>query len=107
VTAGIEDLPTASDTQKEKDRLMDVMQHLRDVKMITENTLARIEPMKETIILLKKHQVAMKPDEDFLVILENIKTDLSDVAEKALGPVKGKILPIQKKESENIKEEVR
>jgi dynein heavy chain len=49
----------------------------------------------------------MKPEEDFLVILENIKTDLSDVAEKALGPVKGKILPIQKKESENIKEEVR
>jgi hypothetical protein len=83
------------------------MEHLRDVKMITQNTLARIEPMKQTIVLLKKHGVAMKPEEDFLVILENIKTDLSDTAEKALGPVKGKILPIQKKESENIKEEVR
>ena len=86
---------------------MAVMEHLRDVKMITENTLARIEPMKQTIVLLKKHGVAMKPEEDFLVILENIKTDLSDTAEKALGPVKGKILPIQKKESENIKESVR
>jgi hypothetical protein len=107
VTKGIENLPTASDSKKEKDRLMEVMEHLRDVKYITQNTLSRIEPMKETIMLLKKHQVAMKPEEDFLVILENIKTDLSDVAEKALGPVKGKILPIQKKESENIKEEVR
>ena len=77
---------------------MTVMEHLRDVKMITDNTLARIEPMKRCIILLKKHGVAMKPEEDFLVILENIKTDLSDTSEKALGPVKGKILPIQKKE---------
>jgi len=32
---------------------------------------------------------------------------LSDVAEKALGPVKGRILPIQKKEAENIKSDVR
>lgn len=86
---------------------MAVMEHLRDVKMITDNTLARIEPMKQTIVLLKKHGVAMKPEEDFLVILENIKTDLRDTEEKALGPVKGKILPIQKKESENIKESVR
>jgi hypothetical protein len=41
---------------------MEVMEHLRDVKMITENTIARIEPMKETIMLLKKHFVHMKPD---------------------------------------------
>ena len=32
---------------------------------------------------------------------------MSDVAEKALGPVKGRILPIQKKEAENIKSAVR
>jgi len=48
----------------------------------------------------------MKPEDDFLVILENSKTKLIDVAEKALGPVKGKILPIMTKESENIKSEV-
>jgi hypothetical protein len=107
VEKGIENLPERSETQAEKDRLMEVMEHLRDVKMITENTIARIEPMKETIMLLKKHFVHMKPDQDFLVILENIKTNLSDVAEKALGPVKGRILPIQKKEAENIKSAVR
>jgi hypothetical protein len=86
---------------------MEVMTHLRDVKMITENTLARVEPMKACILLLKKHGVAMKPEDDFLVILENSKTQLIDVAEKALGPIKGKILPIMTKESENIKSEVR
>lgn len=86
---------------------MEVMTHLRDVKMITDNTLARVEPMKACILLLKKHGVAMKPEDDFLVILENSKTKLIDVAEKALGPVKGNILPIMTKESENIKSEVR
>ena len=35
---------------------------VRVFKMITENTIARIEPMKETIMLLKKHFVHMKPD---------------------------------------------
>ena len=86
---------------------MEVMTHLRDVKMITNNTLDRVEPMKACILLLKKHGVAMKPEDDFLVILENSKTQLIDVAEKALGPIKGKILPIMTKEAENIKSEVR
>lgn len=51
---------------------MQVMTHLRDVKMIKERTLDEIEPMKQTILLLKKHQVKM--DEDFLVKLEHGKT---------------------------------
>lgn len=33
-------------------------------------------------------------DEDFLVKLENCKTALIDVSEKALGPVKEAILPL-------------
>lgn len=45
-----------------------------------------IEPMKETILLLKKHQLKM--DTDYLVGLENSKTALNEVAMKALGPVK-------------------
>jgi hypothetical protein len=49
--------------------------------------------MKQTIMLLKKHQLKM--DEDFLVKLENSKTHLVDVSEKALGPVKEQILPLQ------------
>ena len=48
--------------------------------------------MKNVISLLKKHQIKM--DEDYLVKLENCKTTLNDVAEKALGPVKEKILPL-------------
>jgi hypothetical protein len=43
-------------------------------------------------MLLKKHQLKM--DEDFLVKLENSKTSLVDVSEKALGPVKEQILPL-------------
>jgi hypothetical protein len=34
---------------------MKVMTHLRDVKMIKDRTLAQIEPMKQTVMLLKKH----------------------------------------------------
>lgn len=42
-------------------------------------------------------------DEDFLVKLENSKTALAEVSEKALGPVKETILPLQNEEAGNIK----
>jgi hypothetical protein len=42
-------------------------------------------------------------EEDFLVVLETSKSGLKDVAEKALGPVKESILPLQNSEAENIK----
>lgn len=42
-------------------------------------------------------------DEDFLVKLENSKTALVEVSEKALGPVKEAILPLQNQEAGNIK----
>lgn len=42
-------------------------------------------------------------EEDFLVVLETNKSSLKDVAEKALGPVKESILPLQNAEAENIK----
>ena len=45
---------------------------------------------------MKKHLVKM--DQDFLVVLENSKTQLLDVSEKALGPVKEAILPLQNAE---------
>jgi len=84
---------------------MKVMTHLRDVKMIKDRTLEEIEPMKQVIGLLKKHNIKM--DEDFLVKLENNKTALNDVSEKALGPVKESILPLQNKEATNIKDRLR
>jgi hypothetical protein len=46
-------------------------------------------------------------EEDFLVKLENNKTALNDIAEKALGPVKEAILPLQNKEATNIKDRLR
>ena len=84
---------------------MRVMTHLRDVKMIKDRTLDQIEPMKQTISLLKKHQLKM--EEDFLVKLENSKTALTDVSLRALGPVKEAILPLQTKEAGNIKDRLR
>jgi len=80
---------------------MAVMTHLRDVKMIKDKTLEQIDPMKQAIMLMKKHQVKM--DEDFLVTLETNKSQLKDVSEKALGPVKESILPLQNQEAQNIK----
>lgn len=85
--------------------LMQVMTHLRDVKMIKDRTLDEIEPMKQTVALLKKHGVTM--EEDLLVRLENCKTTLVEVSEKALGPVKEAILPLQNQEAGNIKKKLR
>lgn len=102
VNTGIKVIPTAAESKKEKELLMKVMEHVRDVKMIRDRTLNEIEPMKQTIMLLKKHQLKM--EEDFLVKLENSKTSLVDVSEKALGPVKEQILPLQNQEAGNIKQ---
>jgi hypothetical protein len=93
VSEGIKVIPNANNTEKEKKLLMQVMTHLRDVKTIKDKTLAQVEPMKQAILLLKKHQVKM--DDDYLVLLENNKSQLIDVSEKALGPVKEAILPLQ------------
>jgi dynein heavy chain len=50
---------------------------------------------------MKKHQV--KVDDDYLVVLENNKSQLIDVSERALGPIKEAILPLQNQEAQNIK----
>ena len=46
VTHGIKVLPEQAETKKEKELLMQVMTHLRDVKMIKDRTLDEVEPMK-------------------------------------------------------------
>lgn len=71
---------------------MKVMEHVRDVNMIRHRAFAEFEPMKQTIMLLKKHQLKM--EEDFLVKLENSKTSLVEVCAEAIGPVKEQILPL-------------
>ena len=58
--------------------------------------------MKEVILLLKKHAVEM--NQDYLVLLENCKTNLLDVSDRALGPTKEQILPLQGKEANNVKD---
>lgn len=45
--------------------------------------------------------------EDFTVKLENSKTALVEISEKALGPVKEAILPLQTQEASNIKDRLR
>lgn len=95
VTEGIKTLPKDAKTKQEKDVLMKVMGHLRDVKMIKDRTLDQVGPMKATIDLLKKHRTMELIDgEDFTVKLENSKTALVEISEKALGPVKEQILPL-------------
>jgi len=71
VTEGIKVVPKSADTASEKAILMQVMTHLRDVKMIKDKTIEQIEPMKQAIMLMKKHQVKM--EDDFLVTLETGK----------------------------------
>jgi hypothetical protein len=102
VRDGIKTLPKDTNTQDGKALLMKVMTHLSDIKQIKDRTLESIEPMKQTILLLKKHQLKM--DTDFLVGLENSKTALVEVSMNALGPVKETILPLQTKEASNIKD---
>lgn len=95
VSEGTQDLPKAADSQQEKEKLMKVMAHLRDVKMIRDRTLEEIEPMKQAVLLLKKHQQVFPKDSDYIIKLENNKTALVEVSEKALGPIKEAILPLQ------------
>ena len=78
------------------------MTHLRDMSQIKDHALNLVLPMKDNILLLKKHGVDM--GQDFLVLLENCKTDLLDVADRALGPTKEQILPLQSKEANNVKD---
>ena len=92
VEAGIKEIPEQAETEKEKNLLKTVMTHLRDVNQVKEHALGLVLPMKETILLLKKHAVEMNAD--FLVLLENCKTDLIDVSDRALGPTKEQILPL-------------
>jgi dynein heavy chain len=101
VSEGIKVVPKSNESEAEKAQLMAVMTHLRDVKMIKDKTIDQVDPMKQAIMLMKKHQVKM--EEDYLVTLETNKSQLKDVAEKALGPVKESILPLQNQEAQNIK----
>lgn len=117
VSDGIKVVPEKAESKNEKDVLMKVMTHLRDVTMIKDHTKNEFEPMKQTVLLLKKHGADMKnpavieklgPEfgelkEELLLDLENSKTKLEEVAETALGPVRAKIQPLQNQEAQNIK----
>lgn len=96
-------------TDRDKTLLTKVMTHLRDVNQVTKNTTERFPTLRETIILLKKHNVDVSVSKgvDLLVTIENARTELEDTADNALGPVKEAILPLQSKESDNVKQRVR
>jgi len=107
VATGTQNLPKSADTEADKKKLKKVMGHLRDVKMIKERTEQEIEPMKNAVLLLKKHQCHFPKDQDFVIKLENAKSSLLDVSEKALGPVKEAILPLQTQEAKSIKDRLK
>lgn len=48
-------MPKSNESEAEKAQLMAVMTHLRDVKMIKDKTIDQIDPMKQAIMLMKKH----------------------------------------------------
>lgn len=85
------------------------MTHLRDVTQINKHTVERFPLLRDTIQLLKKHNVDVSVSKgvDLLVTIENARTELEDTADTALGPVKEAILPLQSKESDNVKQRVR
>jgi dynein heavy chain len=107
VSQGTQDLPKSAEKKADKERLMRVMAHLRDVKMIKDRTLEEVEPMKQAVMLLKKHQQSFPKDADFIIKLENSKTALIEVSVKALGPIKEAILPLQTQEAKAIKDRLR
>lgn len=85
------------------------MTHLRDVTQIKEQAVERFPALRDTIQLLKKHNVDVSVSKgvDLLVTIENARTSLEDTADNALGPIKEAILPLQSKESDNVKVRVR
>jgi len=87
------------------------MTHLRDMSQIKNKTTQRFPEIRDMVQLLKKHNVDVTSDHDkkidLLVELENCKTDLEEIATRALGPTKEKILPLQAEESNNVKTKVR
>ena len=100
VDEGIKTLPQGAETEEDKALLMKVMEHLRDMKMIYDGTLELIDPMKNTVYVLKKNGIS--PEGDLLEIIEECKNKLKDVEDKA-NVAKEKILPLQTKETQNIK----
>ena len=109
VSNGIKELPTDLRTEREKNLLTKVMTHLRDVTQIKEQAVERFPALRDTIQLLKKHNVDVSVSKgvDLLVTIENARTSLEDTADNALGPIKEAILPLQSKESDNVKVRVR
>jgi hypothetical protein len=109
VQSGIKVIPKDLNTDRDKQLLTKVMTHLRDVTQIKEQTVERFPNLRDTIQLLKKHNVDVNVSKgvDLLVTIENSRTALEDTADNALGPIKEAILPLQSKESDNVKTRVR
>ena len=109
VQSGIKVIPKDLNTERDKQLLTKVMTHLRDVTQIKEQTVERFPNLRDTIQLLKKHNVDVNVSKgvDLLVTIENSRTALEDTADNALGPIKEAILPLQSKESDNVKTRVR
>ena len=96
VKTGIKELPKDLKTDRDKQLLTKVMTHLRDVTQIKDQTVECFPQLRDTIQLLKKHNVDVNVSKgvDLLVTIENSRTELEDTADNALGPIKEAILPL-------------
>jgi len=109
VQSGIKVIPKDLKSDSDKQLLTKVMTHLRDVTQIKDQTVERFPTLRDTIQLLKKHNVDVSVSKgvDLLATIENSRTSLEDTSDNALGPIKELILPLQSKESDNVKTRVR
>jgi dynein heavy chain, axonemal len=103
VENGIKKIPEGSESEKDKSLLMKVMTHLRDMKMVKEGAVNLVEPMRETVMILKKNNIPL--ERDLLGMIEQARTRIEETNEKALE-VKEVILPLQTQETKNIKKDL-
>lgn len=101
VNEGIKKNP--GDEPDNKDLLMSVMKHIRDISVIYESTLDMFSPMRDQISLLKKHGVQI--DEDIVMGLDNDKEAWIET-NRIVYDIRSSILQLKEKEATNIRKQL-
>jgi len=98
VSTGLQLKP--QDQPENKDLLMEVMTHIRDIRLSVDSTNAMFGPLRDQLALLKKHGIAM-PDA-IVQTLEAAPAAWEESVRTAFE-VKAAILPLQTQETNNVK----
>eukprot|EP01022_Parablepharisma_sp_SALTPOND_P010884 TRINITY_DN144_c0_g3_i1.p1 TRINITY_DN144_c0_g3~~TRINITY_DN144_c0_g3_i1.p1 ORF type:complete len:4665 (-),score=723.90 TRINITY_DN144_c0_g3_i1:29991-43985(-) len=111
VEEGIKQIPKGTDTPEEKAQLDKVMNLLRDMKEVykvsrrqNQNGQTMVDMLREAVQVLKKHGTNI--EEQVIDQIENAKSALKDIHSKS-SEAREQINPLQTKETENIKAEVK